>query len=718
MQMQQETVSGYLPVPLNCFIGREREIKQIKELLTTAHLLTLTGPGGCGKTRLALQTATDLRDAFADGVCWVELAALGESFLIPQTIAMALDIPGQAKDSLIETIANALRSRDLLLVLDNCEHLITACAQVVESLLQHCSTLRILATSREALTISAETVFPVPSLRFPDTFHLPPVDSMVNYEAVRLFIERARSVQPSFTLTQETVGAVAHICRRLDGIPLAIELAAVRVKMLSLEQIVTRLEASYQLLSRGSRTALPRQQTLRATMDWSYSLLSEQEQRVFWRLSVFSGGFPLGAAEAVCADEDIRADEIFDVLSHLVDKSLVLVQMGNREVRYRLLETLRQYALDKLREEGEEEPVRQRHRDWFLALAEEAAPALLGKQQVRWYNVLEREHDNLRTALRWSIDRNDDQPSARLGAALWRFWLLRGHLNEGRHWLEQALAQVPERTVLRAEVLHAVGALASRQDDYARAYTLLEESIEICRTFKDTQGIAYALVSLSLLAHKQGDYVRATTYSEEYLPLLQQLGDKRATALTLSNLGMTVFYQGDDRRASALCEESLTLYRELGESRGIASSLTNLAMLLLPRGDYERASTLCQESLLLRQELGDKGGRAHTLTLLGRVALSQGDDERAVALYQESLSLQQELGDRGGIAAALERLAEVAGERGFLSEAVRLHGAVEAVRDKLGISLSPVDRMFSARSIDAIRCQLPQPAFTDQWHTG
>ena len=225
------------------------------------------------------------------------------------------------------------------------------------------------------------------------------------------------------------------------------------------------------------------------------------------------------------------------MLSHLVDKSLVLVQMGNREARYRLLETLRQYALDKLREEGEEEPVRQRHRDWFLALAEEAAPALLGKQQVRWYNVLEREHDNLRTALRWSIDRNDDQPSARLGAALWRFWLLRGHLNEGRHWLEQALAQVPERTVLRAEVLHAVGALASRQDDYARAYTLLEESIEICRTFKDTQGIAYALVSLSLLAHKQGDYVRATTYSEEYLLLLQQLGDKRATALTLKTWG-------------------------------------------------------------------------------------------------------------------------------------------------------------------------------------
>ncbi|HEY6406589.1 MAG TPA: tetratricopeptide repeat protein, partial [Ktedonobacteraceae bacterium] len=566
-----------------------------------------------------------LLEEFEHGVWWVELAALSDPLLVPHTVAAVVGILEQAGCTLTETLSVALRSRCLLLVLDNCEHLLAACAQLVETLLHACPRLRVLATSREALTITGETIWLIPSLRVPDTYHLPPIEGLMTYEAVQLFIERARSVQPSFTLTPENASAVVQVCRHLDGIPLATELAAARIRVLSVEQIAARLNDAYRLLTGGSRTALPRQQTLLATMDWSYNLLSEQERAFFRRLSVFAGGFTLEAAEAVCAGEPGEAYDVLDVLSSLIDKSLALVEKQSGETRYSLLETIRRYAQDKLCEVGEEQLLRKRHRDWFLALAEKAAPESLGKQQVWWYNCLEREQDNLRAALRWSIDRNDDQSSARLGAALWRFWFLRGHLNEGSHWLEQALAQVPERYTLRAEVLHAVGGLAGLQGDPARGYTLLEESIEICRTLKDTQGIAYAMVSLSFLAHNQGDYERAAACGEECLSLLRQLGDKRAIALTLSNLAMTVLYQGDDGRALALTEESLTLYREVGQIRGIASSLANLAMLRLSRGDYQRASTLCQESLVLRQELGDKSGRAHTLALLGRVALSQGE---------------------------------------------------------------------------------------------
>ncbi len=440
MSQRLETCPNNLPIQLSSFIGRERAIAELKGLLSTTRLLTLTGAGGSGKTRLALQMATNLLADFEHGVWWVELAALTDPTLVPQQVASSLGISEQPGRQLMDTLSDALQPKKLLLVLDNCEHLIAACAQLVETLLRSCADLRILTTSREAFTIPGETIWPVPSLGVPDAYHLPPREGLVKYEAVHLFIERAVSVLPTFRLTQENASALAQVCRRLDGLPLAIELAAARVKVLSVEQIAARLDDSYRLLAGGSRTALPRQQTLQATIDWSHHLLSEKERILFRRLSVFMGGFTLEAAEAVCAGNGIEQDEVLDLLSHLIDKSLVAVAQRSGEARYRLLETIRQYGQDKLQEFGEAANLRRNHCDWYVGLSERAESEILGARQGSWFDRLEVEHDNLRAALGWSLEQKEAETAARMGAAIWRFWLLRGYMSEGRRWLERALA--------------------------------------------------------------------------------------------------------------------------------------------------------------------------------------------------------------------------------------------------------------------------------------
>jgi predicted ATPase/DNA-binding CsgD family transcriptional regulator len=712
-----EAYPNNLPLPLNRFIGREWEITEVKGLLTSTRLLTLTGAGGSGKTRLALQVAIELLKEFEQGVWWVELAALTDPLLVPQ-VASALGVSEQPGRSLTDTLSNYLRSKQLLLVLDNCEHLVSACAQLAETLLHACPDLRMLATSREALNIAGETAWIVPSLRVPSTYHLPPIEELVKYEAVQLFIERAAAVLPSFRLTAENAWAVVQICRRLDGIPLATELAAARVKVLSVEQLAARLNDSYRLLTGGSRIALPRQQTLRATMDWSYGLLSGEEQTLFRRLSVFRSGFTLEAAEAICAGEEIEKDEVLELLSYLVDKSLAMVHERLYETRYRLLETIRQYSQDKLQEMGEVVIVRGGHRDWFLRLAEQAEPELLGFQQLAWFDRLEVEYDNLRAALSWSLDRGEAEIAARIGVAIWRFWLVRGYLSEGCHWLERALAGISGRTALRAQALFAAGVLARYQDSYARATVLLEESLELWRALGDQEGAGLALYVLGMLAHNRGDYERATTFYEESLLLLRELGNKRGMALVLSGLGLTVLYQGDSERARALGEESLLLFKELGDTRSTASSLTNLGITLLEGRDYERAAALFEESLSLRRKLGDKGGSAHTLALLGRVALERHDLERARGCYAESLALRQETGDKEGIAAALEGLAGVAGVRGQPMSAARLYGAAAALRETIGAPLPPTDRAYSERTVAVIGAHLDEAVFTKAWAEG
>jgi len=713
-----DTSANNLPTRLSSFVGRERAIVELKSLLFTTRFLTLTGAGGSGKTRLALQVASKLLAEFEHGVWWVALDALTDPALVPQQVASSLGLSEQPGRSLLDTLSDVLQTRKLLLVLDNCEHLIDACTQLVETLLRSCADLRILTTSREAFNIPGETIWPVPSLGVPDADYLPPLAGLGQYESVQLFVERAASVQPAFRLIPENAPALAHICRRLDGIPLAIELAAARVKMLSPEQIAARLDVSYRLLGGGSRTALPRQQTLRATIDWSYNLLSEQERSLFRRLAVFRGGFSLEAAEAICAGNGIQPDEVLDLLSHLVDKSLVAVVESGGEARYRLLEMIRQFGQDKLEELGEAAMLRRCQCDWYLSFAERAASQLLGAEQAEWFDRLEVEHDNLRAALGWSLEAGEAEKAARKAVALWRFWQVRGYMSEGRRWLERALAGFSEQTSVRAKALHAAGDLAIFQDDYHRAKTLLQESLALCRELADRPGAGYALVSLGIMTHNEGDYEGAVTFLEESLQLFREADDLYGMTLALAGLGLSLLYRGEFERASALCEESLALSRERGDPRSIASALTNLGISALARGDNEQAKVLCEESLALRRKLGHKGGCAHTLIILGRIAVFQGDFERATACYEESLALRQETGEMEGIAAALEGLAAVAGRQGQPVSAARLYGSAESLRILLGAPLTPLDRSYYEHTVAAVRAQLDQPIFLKAWTEG
>lgn len=541
----------------------------------------------------------------------------------------------------------------------------------------------------------------------------------MKYGAIQLFIERATAVLPSFKLTSENVGAVLQICRHLDGIPLATELAAARVKVLSVEQIAARLDDAHRLLTGGRRTALPRQQTLRATMDWSYSLLSEQERLLFRRLSVFAGGFTLEAAEAVCTDEGIKEGEVLDVLARLVDKSLVMVEAHGGERRYRLLETIRQYAHEQLREAGEVARLQERHWTWYTGLVEQAGLDVLGPRQVAWFNRFESEHDNLRAALRYLLERGGVAIAARIfGGAFWHFWLYRGYLTEGRTILERILAQFSERTPVRAWVLLNAGLSARFQGDSTQAAILLEEGLALSRTLSEPQLIAYFLYSLGELRYSRGDYEQATTLYEESLPLLREQRDKVVLPLALSRWSQILLAQGEYERGRALCEEGLALAREMGSPDKIASSLTDLATVLLEQGNDEQVRALCEESLVIWQQLGHKAGCAHTLTILGRLALQQGDVERATRRYQESLVLRQEAGEQEGIAAALEGLARVAAIQGQPRSAAQLYGAAEAQRTALGTPLPPGERASHEHAVAAVRADLNETTFAQAWAEG
>jgi non-specific serine/threonine protein kinase len=708
----------HLPLQVNRFIGREREMAAVRELLLTSRLLTLTGAGGSGKTRLALQIATDLLEEFAHRVWWVELAALSDPLLVPQTVASCVGVPERAGRTVTETLSDALGPKRALLVLDNCEHLLIAAAELIGALLQTCPQVHILVTSREALTITGETTWLVLPLRVPDTYQLPPIDELLTFEAVRLFVERARSVLPSFTLTPENASAVVQVCRRLDGIPLAIELAAARIRALSVEQIVARLDDVYRLLTGGSRLALPRQQTLRAAMDWSYDLLSPQEQACFRRLSVFAGSFSLEAAEAICAGEPEEPYDVLDVLSSMIDKSLVLVERRSGEARYRLLETIRRYGRDKLQECAEAEQVRRTHRDWYARLAEQAESRMLEAQQEQVFDRLEAEHENLRGALGWSLEQQESETAAQMGSAIWRFWLLRGHMSEGRSVLERALAGFSEQNTVRAKALNVAAIMASLQDDYATARRLAEESLALSRQLAERIQTGYALYILGRLARIEGNHTGAATFFEESLLLFRELGKQEDIALVLSEMGLTVLCLGEDERATALCEESLALSRTLGDPRAIASWLANLGTIVLARGDDQRAKELCDESLAIRRALGYKGGCAHTLAILGRIAFHQSDYEQAIACFNESLTLRQETGEQEGIATALEGLAAVAVMQGQLVCAARLYGFAASLRMLLGAPLPLSDRPAYEQGIAALRTQLDKPTFLNAWTAG
>ena len=506
-----------LPQQVTSFIGREKEIGEVKTLLDKTRLLTLTGSGGCGKTRLSLQVAADVLENYPDGVWLVELASLCDSSLVPQSVAQVLGVTEEPDKPLVQTLVAALKDRKMLLVLDNCEHVLSVCARLVDTLIRACPTLKVLASSREGLGIAGETVYRIPPLSLPDLKHTATPASLSMYEAVRLFVDRAVAVLPAFVVTNQNAPALASLCHRLDGIPLAIELAAARVRSMSVEEINSKLDNCFRLLTGGSRTALPRQQTLRALIDWSYDLLSDQKKTVLCRLSVFAGGWTLAAAEQVGVGESLSGEgiedwEMLDLLTSLVDKSLVFAQTQGEATRYGLLETVRQYARDRLAESGESLVVRVRHANYFLTLIEEIKSKLNGSEQVQWFGALEEEHDNLRQALTLYAEDIEDaeagEKGLRLGAALQRFWWTRGYLSEGRERLGALLAHpaAQERTKARADALNGAGSLAWMQGDYGGARVLLEESLTMKRELGDRKGIAYSLNNLASVAHDQGDY--------------------------------------------------------------------------------------------------------------------------------------------------------------------------------------------------------------------
>ncbi len=712
-----DSLPNNLPQQLTSFIGREREMADVRRLLFTTRLLTLTGSGGCGKTRLALQVAAELAESFKDGVWLVELAPLSDPALVPQTVASALHVREQPGRPLLATVSDYLAHKDLLLVLDNCEHLVAACAPMVEVLLRACPSLRIMATSREPLGVAGETTWRVPSLPLPDLLRLPPLENLTQYEAVRLFIERAVAAKPDFSVTNRNAPSVVRTCHRLDGIPLAIELAAARVKVLPVHQIAARLDDRFRLLTGGSRTTLPRQQTLRATMDWSYDLLPAKERMLLRRLAVFAGGWTLEAAEAVCGGGGIDPTEVLDLLTRLVDKSLVMALVtedATGEARYWQLETVRQYAMERLREAGEETVLRRRHRDFFLGFAVRVESELRGASQMVWLKHLKGEIDNLRAALEWNrLDLTDPDASLRLAAALWWFWFNQGTLSEGRMWLEGALAaSPPTESIPRAGALYGAGAIAWLQGDMRRAAELAQEALGMCRDLGDRLGVVYSLCILGVIAMIRGEYDRATGMFEEGLALSRALGREWETATALSLLGWSGRYWGDFQRAAALSAESLALFRNAGDQWGAASALSHLGSATGRLGDLARAKLLLMESVHLARSLGHRPQLAVSLHELGRVMLALGADGEAAELEREALALRRDQGEMWGIAECLEGLAAIARSQGRFERAARLIGAAEVVREMVRVPLPAADRADYEQGLIALRGALGVEVFS------
>jgi predicted ATPase/DNA-binding winged helix-turn-helix (wHTH) protein len=668
-----------LPYQLTSFIGREQEIAQLEELVTANRLVTLTGAGGAGKTRLAIQVARRLTDAFPDGVWLVELAALSDPGLVPQAVAQALALADQPARPVIETLSEYLASKKLLLVLDNAEHLLEGCVQLVYLILRRSPHVTLLVTSRERLGMAGELTYRVPSLTVPGPGDNFGPEALLAYEGMRLFVDRARLLRPDFSVTSENAASLASICFRLDGIPLAIELAAPRLRSMSVEELSQRLDHRFALLTDGSRTALPRHRTLRSMIDWSYDLLTDVEQAMLRRAAVFADGWTLAAAEHVCTGDGIESANTIDLLESLADKNLVSVEEHDGTTRYRMLETIRQYALDRLREAGEEAQGRNRHFVCYLALAEESFEPLGCREQRECLDRIAREIDNFRAALTWTIEQK--LPDAfRMVPENYRSWVRRVHVAEAREWFSRLLDAIPSDQAKRdrARVLRALGQLAVRQGDLDGAERLYRESLALFRELDDARGSAYLQTNLALLEMARGQYADAE-------PLLENCAD---------------------------------LARALGETFLVAVNLGNLAIVAHARGDGEAAATLFEESLTLARRVGDPFLESHFLSYKGRAALSDGDLVSAEATFVESLAMAHELADPFATMWALERFAELAAARHAHTRAATILGAAAHVREEIGLSLPLHDEREHTRVAAATRVALGDDAFDQTWREG
>lgn len=633
---------GNLPAALTSFVGREKELATLKALFSTTRLMTLTGPGGGGKTRLALALAEVMHEDFPDGAWWTDLSPLGGPDLVAPAVATTLGVREQQGRNVLGTLVDCVGARSLLLVLDNCEHLLDACARIVDALLHAGPRVRIVATSREGLGIPGEVLWPVPPMALPAETR-PSLEESLQSEAVQLFVARARSAHPAFALTDDIAVTVSELCRRLDGLPLAIELAAARTRHLPVGDILSRLDDRFRLLV-GPRTAPDRHRSLRAALDWSYGLLSAPQRLLFSRMSVFPGSFTLEAAEAICAGKGLEADDVLDALSRLIDRSLAGVEEArDGSVRYRLLETMRQYGREKLQAPGESAVVFGKHRDHFLALAEEADRHSRRPEETAWYQRLEAEHDSLRAALGWSLERGDAEAAARLTGALAPFWLTRSHWSEGFAWCQRALVAAPDVSPsVRARALCGAALMALNVGDLALAEHQSRESMALARDAGDEETAWRALLNLGYTYMDLGDIDRATPILEESLALARATGDKSRMAAALLPLANAVTRE-DFERAFAMREESLALARETGDKWCLLLALGSLGRAAAVRGDYQRATDLFAESRQVSRAIGDEAVSALRLAQLGGLATTQGEFDRGRALFEESLGELQQL---------------------------------------------------------------------------
>jgi predicted ATPase/class 3 adenylate cyclase len=709
-----------LPVQLTSFIGRSKEKDEVEQMIAKERLLTLTGPSGSGKTRLALQVAADMIDYFKDGVFFVALAPITEPGLVASTIAQSLGIIESSGRSIMDSLSDHLHNKSLLLLLDNFEQVISA-APLVAELLVAGSQLKILITSREGLRISGEREYPVPPLSLPNLKQLPPLESLSQYAAVELFIQRAKAVKPGFRITKDTAPAVAEICYRLDGLPLAIELAAARIKLLHPRAMLTRMEHRLEFLTGGGRDLPARQQTLRDAIAWSYDLLDENEQKLFRRLSVFVGGCTVEAVEAVAGEHPARGS-VLDRLESLLDKSLLQeVEGANGEPRFIMLETLREFGLEQLQASGEQVSIQRRHADYFLSIAEQTEARLESAGQVEWINRMEQEHGNLRAALECSKTADGTAETClRLANALGLFWEARGYYSEGRKLLADLLLTEPirGRSATRARILARAAELAYRQSDFSATMSLAGESLAIYRQVGDRQGIASVLIKLGNAATEIGSYATASGFLEEALKTWRELGDKHGITRALISSGWVALRSGKYGLAKRRLIEALALSRDLRDTRNIAFELSGLGEVALRQKDYLRATQLVEESLALRKQLGNKWGVGVSLGILGWIAMREEKWDHAMTRLCESLEVRREIGDQSGSAWCLERLAAVAMAQGQTEKAARLFGAGAALRASIRSVIDPADQPAYKSKIRSLRRKLGKQRFTKTWDEG
>ncbi|HKM46371.1 MAG TPA: protein kinase [Terriglobales bacterium] len=717
-----ESRPNNLPVQRTAFIGREHEATVLRQLLSRVdvQLVTLTGPGGIGKTRLALQVAGDAAGEFPGGVCFVPLSAVSDGALIASTIAQALGVRETGNQSSQESLKEYVSGLDqpMLLLLDNFEHLVSA-APVITQLLTTGPKLKVAVTSQAPLHVYGEHEFPVPPLALPDLKSIPPLEVLSRLPAVALFVERAQAVKREFALTKENAPAVAAICARLDGLPLAIELAAARIKLLPPSAMLARLESRLNLLTGGARDLPTRQQTLRSTVDWSHGLLNAAEQSLFRRLSVFTGGCTLEGVEAVCDTKSDLGLDILDGMASMVDKSLAQqAEQVDAETRFLMLSTIREYALERLAESEDESATRRAHAAYYLVLAEEGAEDVVAHPE--WLDRFEIEHDNFRTALDYLIRTGDAEWGLRLGAALFRFWETREHLTEGRDAMARVLALegTAARPKLRARLSFAAAVLAGEQGDYVSARQLFEESLETCLELNDNRGVAVALNALAVNARDRGELAAASLLFERCAAIWKDLGDSADIARALSNLANVTKLQGEYERASSLYDECLTMFRKAGDDAGVAWTLNYQGDVAREKADVVAARSFCEQSLTAFRQLRDGWGIASALSDLASLSCDQGNDAEARRLYGESIQMFQELGHKRGIARVLECLAASAAAQSNAEQSLHLAGAAAALRQRLGAPLTPTEQPRLEKALEFARRTLGNAAGLTAWMEG